>query len=87
MRIPRLRHNRIRLDEATQHGVVIPSAVEVQPDCSILPLAGKAEAGGRTGAAVARLAPEPALNGDDGSPVEGWSLDMALTVDKFVYEH
>lgn len=41
-----LGHNRIRLREPAQRGVVVSCVVKVQPDGSIFPLACKAMAGG-----------------------------------------
>jgi hypothetical protein len=44
--IPRLRNNRIRLDEVTEGRVIPPGAVVVQPQASLFSLAGVTVAGG-----------------------------------------
>ena len=56
-----LRHNRIRLREPSQRGVVESCIVKVQPDGSIFPLACKAKAGG--GWAYCRCGPGSAPAG------------------------
>jgi hypothetical protein len=57
LRIPRLRHNRVRLHEAPQGRIVPSRVVRVQANGSLFPLPGKAIRRGRRAPRVARLAP------------------------------
>mgnify|MGYP007070675459 CR=1 FL=1 len=47
LRIPRVRHERIRLQEPSQRGIVLPRAVVVEAQAGLLPLAGEAPVGGQ----------------------------------------
>jgi len=47
LRIPRVRHERIRLQEPSQRGIVRSRAVVVEAQASLLPLAGEAPIGGQ----------------------------------------
>ena len=53
--VARLRHHRIRADEAAQQRVVEPRPVVIQPYCTLFKLACKAAAGGGGAAGVAGL--------------------------------
>jgi len=53
--VARLRHHRIRAEEAAQQRVIEPRPVVIQPYCTLFKLACKAAAGGGGAAAVAGL--------------------------------
>ncbi len=47
LRIPWVRHERIRLQEPSQRGIILPRAVVVEAQAGLLPLAGEAPVGGQ----------------------------------------
>ncbi len=49
LRIPRFRHEGIRLQEPSQGGIILPRAVVVETQGRLLPLAGEAPIGGQAG--------------------------------------
>jgi len=55
LRIAGVGYQRVRADEAPQHGIVEAGAVIVQPYCTLVSLPGKAEVGGKSTSGVARL--------------------------------
>jgi hypothetical protein len=55
LRVPRLRHEGVRLEEAAQHGVVVAGVVKVQANGSIFPLSCKAVGRRRGAVGVAGL--------------------------------
>ena len=55
LRVPRLRHNRIRLDEAPYRRVVVARVVVVQPNDPIPPLAGETVGRGHAPPTAPRL--------------------------------
>ncbi len=56
LRIPRLRHDRVRLDEPPQRRVIAPRAVIIEPQPDLAALTRELPVGGQLAVAPARLA-------------------------------